>query len=534
MIRDRYPELPDSPAPWIVTCLQVVETQPDREETAEALLTAVCRDLDRRGIVAVEAYPEGVAEPWLPSPGPASVYERAGFARVAGEDRFPVMRRELSGEGAEVGWGDLLARTAPPMKATIGRCRCRRAQRGGSLPPAGEAQAAEPIRRGRVVLEAGLWGLVAASTLVIGALIGLYLPIPRRWVALAMGFGAGALISALSFDLTEEAFNNSNAPVVAAGLAAGAVTFYLGNRLISEARRGEGVEPPSTSNGLALVLGALLDGIPESVVLGSTLLGGAMISVPFLAAVAISNLPEGLSAAADLKREGHPPAGSFAFGSGSLLRREWPPPSVTTCWATWAELGAADPVLRRRRDPHHAGRHHDPRGIRGRWQPDRSRHRRRFRAGLPPHHGRLMAQRPLWTCPRCGKPYVTRNIWHSCVVVPLDSHFVGRPRSRELYDAVLDLLEADGPITVSVSKTRIELMTRARFAVCALARLDLVQLLAEAAVESARFDKVDFYGHVTGVYHLRIRHESQLDEELRDWLREARTVGDQLPQPSGA
>ena len=114
VIRDRYPELPDSPAPWVVTCLQVVEAHPDRESAAEALLTAVCSDLDRRGIIAVEAYPEGVAEPWQPSPGPASVYERAGFARVAGEDRFPVMRRELSGEGAEVGWGDLLARAAPP------------------------------------------------------------------------------------------------------------------------------------------------------------------------------------------------------------------------------------------------------------------------------------------------------------------------------------------------------------------------------------------------------------------------------------
>ena len=157
------------------------------------------------------------------------------------------------------------------------------------------------------MLGAGLWGLAAASTLVIGALIGLYVPIPRKWVGLAMGFGAGALISALAFDLTEDAFNSSNAPVVAAGLAAGALTFYFGNRLINEDRRGKGVEPAQTSNGLALALGALLDGIPESVVLGSTLLGGAMISVPFLVAVAISNLPEGLSAASDLKREGHPP-----------------------------------------------------------------------------------------------------------------------------------------------------------------------------------------------------------------------------------
>ena len=169
------------------------------------------------------------------------------------------------------------------------------------------------------MLEAGLWGLAAASTLVIGALIGLYLPIPRRLVALAMAFGAGALISALSFDLTEEAFNNSNAGIVAPGLALGAVTFYIGNRLISEARRGEGVKPAATSNGLALALGALLDGIPESVVLGSTLLGGAMISVPFLVAVAISNLPEGLSAAADLKREGHAPGWIMRLWIGVAL-----------------------------------------------------------------------------------------------------------------------------------------------------------------------------------------------------------------------
>jgi ZIP family zinc transporter len=157
------------------------------------------------------------------------------------------------------------------------------------------------------VLEAGLWGLIAASTLVIGALVGLYVPMPRRWVALAMAFGAGALISALAFDLTEDAFNSSNGVIVGLGLAAGALTFYFGNRLLGESRRGAKVEPAESSNGLALALGALLDGIPESIVLGSTLLGGATVSVPFLAAVAISNLPEAISSTVDLRREGHRP-----------------------------------------------------------------------------------------------------------------------------------------------------------------------------------------------------------------------------------
>jgi hypothetical protein len=114
VIRDRYPELPDSPAPWVVTCLQVVETDEDREGAAAALLAAVCEELDRRGITAVEAYPEGVPDPWIPSPGPEAVYASGGFERVAGDDRFPVMRRELAGGGAEVGWGDLLSHTRPP------------------------------------------------------------------------------------------------------------------------------------------------------------------------------------------------------------------------------------------------------------------------------------------------------------------------------------------------------------------------------------------------------------------------------------
>lgn len=111
-IRDRYPALPDSPAPWVITCLQIPAGTPDRDGVAAQLASAVCDELDRRGITAVEAYPEGVPDPWLPSPGPAAIYAAAGFTRVAGDDRFPVWRRELGGS-AEVGWGDLLSHTKP-------------------------------------------------------------------------------------------------------------------------------------------------------------------------------------------------------------------------------------------------------------------------------------------------------------------------------------------------------------------------------------------------------------------------------------
>jgi ZIP family zinc transporter len=159
------------------------------------------------------------------------------------------------------------------------------------------------------MLAAGLWGFGAASALVVGALIGMSSKVPRQLVALAMAFGAGALVSALAFDLTEDAFAHGGTLPVAGGLAAGALVFFTGDQLLNRrggGRRGKRVAK-AANNGSAIVLGAMLDGIPESVVLGSTLIAGGAISLPFLAAVAISNVPESLSAAADLKREGHKP-----------------------------------------------------------------------------------------------------------------------------------------------------------------------------------------------------------------------------------
>jgi zinc transporter, ZIP family len=160
------------------------------------------------------------------------------------------------------------------------------------------------------MLEAGLWGLAGASALILGAVAGLAAQVPRRWVALLMAFGSGALVSALAFDLTEEAFSHGGTTPVAVGLAAGALAYFAGNTALQ--RRGAGLRgkrtrPASDGAGPAIVLGALLDGIPESVVLGSTLLAGTGIGIPFLAAVFVSNVPEAFSAAVDLRREGHHP-----------------------------------------------------------------------------------------------------------------------------------------------------------------------------------------------------------------------------------
>lgn len=115
-IRERYADLPESPAPWVVTCLQVVADIGDheaREAAGVALLGAVCDELDRRGITAIEAYPEPIRDPWLPSSGPTTVYRRADFDQVAGDQRYPVFRRELSGETDADAWSGLLRAAKP-------------------------------------------------------------------------------------------------------------------------------------------------------------------------------------------------------------------------------------------------------------------------------------------------------------------------------------------------------------------------------------------------------------------------------------
>lgn len=112
-IRDRYPQLPESPAPWVITCLQVTAEAEDRIGIGARLLEAVCAELDARGITAVEAYPERAMDAWDPSPGPATIYEETGFERAAGDDRFPVYRRELTGETDADAWSSLLRASAP-------------------------------------------------------------------------------------------------------------------------------------------------------------------------------------------------------------------------------------------------------------------------------------------------------------------------------------------------------------------------------------------------------------------------------------
>lgn len=153
------------------------------------------------------------------------------------------------------------------------------------------------------MLEAFGWGALGASSLLIGAVLGLAFDVPARLVGLVLAFGAGTLVSAVAFELTEEAYASGGADTVALGLGLGALAYFAGNVYVcrsgGEGRMSpEGPERPGEEGASrALLLGAILDGIPESAVIGISLIGGGGVGAPVLAAVFLSNMPEGLGAA---------------------------------------------------------------------------------------------------------------------------------------------------------------------------------------------------------------------------------------------
>lgn len=163
-------------------------------------------------------------------------------------------------------------------------------------------------------------GLLAGGALFVGALIAWFIDVPARIVASIMAFGAGVLISALAFDLVGEAVTESGMWPTVSGFAVGAVV-YVGVNILLDARdarnRRGSAEGPGTGTGIAV--GALLDGVPESMVLGLSMLAGHGVSIPILSAVIISNLPEGLSSTAELKAAGRTPRFVFLLWGGIAL-----------------------------------------------------------------------------------------------------------------------------------------------------------------------------------------------------------------------
>jgi zinc transporter, ZIP family len=172
------------------------------------------------------------------------------------------------------------------------------------------------------MLVAGSWGLLGGSALLIGAAIGTAVRLPQWLISAVMAVGAGVLISAVAFELMDEALRQGGFAATSAGFLGGAITYTIANIVISRRgarhRKRSGYNPDesqpaaSSDTGLAIAVGALLDGIPESVVIGVSLLNGGAVSMVTVAAVFLSNVPEGLSSAAGMKQAGH--SRTYIFG----------------------------------------------------------------------------------------------------------------------------------------------------------------------------------------------------------------------------
>ncbi len=153
--------------------------------------------------------------------------------------------------------------------------------------------------------EAFFWGLVAGSSLVIGGGLALVLPISSRVLGLVMAFGAGVLVSAVAYELVGEAVETTDGEGgVAAGLFAGALAFTVGNEILARhgARNRKRSKQAAGGSALAIVLGIILDGVPEAAVIGLSLIEGGSVSVAVLVAVFLANLPEAIAATSGLVR----------------------------------------------------------------------------------------------------------------------------------------------------------------------------------------------------------------------------------------
>ncbi len=158
------------------------------------------------------------------------------------------------------------------------------------------------------MLNALLFGFLATSSLIIGGILATRFTLPKRTLGIIMAFGAGTLISAVSYELIFEAVKLAKGTGFPAfGLFAGALTFYFSDKLIAKlGAKGRTDVDTSHSSGLVIpmLLGIILDGIPESIVIGLGIFEGGVVSLAMLVAVFISNLPEAIAGTVGMKAGG--------------------------------------------------------------------------------------------------------------------------------------------------------------------------------------------------------------------------------------
>ncbi|MDQ3276331.1 MAG: zinc permease [Actinomycetota bacterium] len=184
--------------------------------------------------------------------------------------------------------------------------------------------------------ESLIFGAIASSALVLGAVAGVRLQFPKRVLAAMLAFAAGALITALAFELFEDSYEQGGIWRAALGLLVGAVVFtVISQRLdriaeghrdvdhgsekldVDAAAQDAAPSPASVSGGagLALLAAVTLDGVPENIALGVSL-GDGSGGIALLAAIFVSNFPEALVGSASMRTQGRSHA--FILGTWTL------------------------------------------------------------------------------------------------------------------------------------------------------------------------------------------------------------------------
>jgi ZIP family zinc transporter len=158
------------------------------------------------------------------------------------------------------------------------------------------------------MINAFLFGLLATSSLVIGGIIASRISLKSKTIGIIMAFGAGTLISAVSYELIFEAVKmGKGTGFPAFGLFAGALTFFFSDMLIEKMGAKNHMEIKASGKSslvVPMVLAIILDGIPESIVIGLGIFEGGAVSIAMLVAVFISNMPEAIAGTTGMKTNG--------------------------------------------------------------------------------------------------------------------------------------------------------------------------------------------------------------------------------------
>lgn len=158
------------------------------------------------------------------------------------------------------------------------------------------------------MLHAGFWGVVGASTLLVGAVFARRGTVSQRSVELATAFGSAALISVLAFNLDEHAYELAGGGGAVGGFVTGALVFFVVDRILDNRgaayrKRSNGPRPAGRSE-RAIALGTALDAVPESVLIAFTIVEGGDVGGAVVAAVFLSNLGESLAGSTGLRKAG--------------------------------------------------------------------------------------------------------------------------------------------------------------------------------------------------------------------------------------